>query len=195
LNYAHYIEYSSRRISDLLQNLLIWSRTQSGKISFSPLNINVAELITNSIDVLKSVAHTKNVELVININENETIFADQNMIGTVIRNLVSNAIKFSEAGSKVILSVLNLDSHFLICVEDSGIGIEPQQLKELFVLDKTVSSLGTDGEAGIGLGLVLCHDFVIAHAGNIWAESEPGKGSRFYFTIPVQFNLKKFDTL
>jgi PAS domain S-box-containing protein len=185
LNYAHFIDYSSRRIFDLLQNLLIWSRTQSGKIAFTPSNVHVVELVTNSIDVLKSVAYSKNIEIVIDIEKSDIIFVDPNMIETVIRNLVSNAIKFSENGSKVYISLQKHESFFQICIKDSGIGIEAQQLNELFVLDKTISAKGTEGEMGIGLGLVLCQDFVIAHGGEIWAESEPGKGSRFCFTIPV----------
>jgi PAS domain S-box-containing protein len=185
LNYAHFIDYSSRRIFDLLQNLLIWSRTQSGKIAFTPSDIKVAELVTNSIEVLKGVAFSKNIEITIDIQETDTMFVDHNMIGTVIRNLVSNAIKFSDTASKVKISVQKNGTHYLICVVDSGVGIEAQQMKELFVFDKTVSSIGTDGELGIGLGLVLCKDFVNAHGGEIWAESEPGKGSSFCFTIPV----------
>lgn len=184
LNYANFIEYSSRRIFDLLQNLLIWSRTQSGNIAFTPSPIYVVELVTNSIDVLKGISHTKNIEIEIDIQKNDTIFIDQNMIGTVIRNLVSNAIKFSENGSKVNISVQKNDRNFMICVTDAGIGIDADQLKELFVLDKKISAPGTDGEVGIGLGLVLCREFVKFHGGDIWAESEPGKGSKFCFTIP-----------
>ena len=188
LNYAHFVEYSSRRIYDLLQNLLIWSRTQSGKIAFTPSTIKVAELVTNSIEVLKSFAYSKKIGILIDLKEEHTIYVDRNMIETVIRNLVSNAIKFSNTGSNINISVQKNEAYYLICVADSGVGIEPQQMKELFVLDKTVLSTGTDGEVGIGLGLVLCKDFVNSHGGEIWVESEPGKGSRFCFTIPFSSN-------
>ena len=193
LNYAHYIGYSSRRIFGLLQNLLIWSRSQSGKIVFSPVEIDIVELITSSINVLKNFAYTKDIEILVDDIDNGTIWVDQNMIETVIRNLVSNAIKFSKNGSKVFINVKKDELFFTFCVTDSGIGIDAAKLKNIFVLDKTVSTIGTDGEIGIGLGLVLCHEFVTTHGGKLWAESEPKKGSKFCFTIPRNFSLIKKD--
>ncbi|HPR32161.1 MAG TPA: HAMP domain-containing sensor histidine kinase [Prolixibacteraceae bacterium] len=185
LKYAQLIEYSSRRIYELLQNLLIWSRSQSGKIVFSPSRVHLAGLVSDSIEVLRSIALTKKMEIVTELDETLMLFVDRNMMETVIRNLVSNAIKFSEPESNVSIYVKSTDTDVEFCVVDTGIGMDEQQISELFSLNKkeTVSH-SRGGDAGIGLGLVLCHEFVTIHGGKIWAESEPGKGSRFYFTLP-----------
>jgi signal transduction histidine kinase len=116
---------------------------------------------------------------------------DEHMISTVLRNLLSNAIKFTNPHGKITISAIPKESELEISVVDNGIGIKQDKMEKLFRIDKHISSLGTEGEEGSGLGLILCHEFVTKHGGRIWAESEPGKGSNFVFTLPIAFQQKK----
>jgi PAS domain S-box-containing protein len=186
LHFASIIDHSSHRIFDLFQNLLIWSRSQSGQITYNPSPVKVIELVMNAINVLKDVALHKNIEIEIELNKEDAVVVDQNMIATVLRNLVSNAIKFSSEGSKIKVSAQKQDKSFLFQVADSGIGMSEQMINELFMLNKNISTQGSIGEVGTGLGLVICREFIVAHSGEIWVESEPGKGSRFFFSIPQE---------
>ena len=183
--YTKIIDESSRRVFNLLENLLMWSRAQNGKLNYSPLHVKVIELVMNAISVINWAANKKNIKVDIDLDENDLLFLDQNMIGSVIRNLTSNAIKFSKPGGKITVAVKNKQTSFLFSVSDDGVGMDNEALTDLFSLEKTITSKGTTGEPGTGLGLVLCYEFVTIHNGKIWAESKPGEGSTFYFTIPV----------
>ena len=131
-------------------------------------------------------ADIKNIHILDNILENELIYADKNMITTVLRNLISNAIKFTNNGGSIIISSKKQkNSDFIeISVEDTGVGIPKDTIDELFLIDKNTSTEGTENETGTGLGLILCKEFVEQHNGKIWAKSEIGKGSEFVFTMP-----------
>jgi PAS domain S-box-containing protein len=184
LNYASIIDQSSKRIYELLQNLLIWSKSQSGIITINPSPVKVIELIMNSTNVLRSLAKKKNIDFEILIDEKDTVCVDQNMIETVLRNMITNAIKFSNANDKIKISVRNFGDHLLFSISDNGIGMNEMTVKELFRLEKSSSPNKVKNEIGTGLGMIISHEFISLHKGKIWVESELGKGSNFYFTIP-----------
>lgn len=189
LNYAGIIKQSALRIFNLLQNLLLWSRSQSNKIRIQPQVVNIHEMVKDVLSVLGPSANNKKIDLRLNIDNNLKAFIDYNLISTVIRNLTMNAIKFT--GEKGIVeisaSIENEILHFL--VSDTGIGIKKEHMKHLFNIDNTFISKGTEDETGTGLGLIICKEFVEFHGGTIWAESVYGHGSKFIFTIPAGMNI------
>jgi signal transduction histidine kinase len=138
----------------------------------------------HTLSLLKQTAQNKSIEFCNEIDNLIFITADRNMLSTIIRNLVSNAIKFTFRGGKITLSSKNINQSIEFSVSDTGVGIEPDNLSKIFSIDKNKSSRGTADEAGTGLGLILCKEMVEKHGGKIWVESEVGKGSTFSFTIP-----------
>ena len=116
------------------------------------------------------------------------VFADKSMISTVFRNLISNAIKFTQTGGRITLRIKTEESGVLVSVQDTGIGIPENMISKLFRIDQSYSTTGTNNEQGTGLGLILCKEFVEKHKGKIWVRSEVGKGSKFYFTLPGKMN-------
>lgn len=174
----------------LLDNLLLWSRTQKATIEFIPEKLNFYLLISETIDLLKQNASNKSITIKMKVVEDTLIYADKNMVLTILRNLLSNAIKFTMNGGSVIIRsepIKNLDgSPFLkVMVEDTGVGISEDRLESLFDISVDSSTKGTENESGTGLGLILCKEFITLHKGEIWAESKHDKGSRFYFTLPL----------
>lgn len=176
------------RIYALLENLLQWSRLQRGVIKFEPADQNLSSLVNNAISPLLSSAEKKNVTVELNIPGDIIVNADTHMTETVIRNLVSNAIKFTPGGKIVVSAVPDEEGLVRISVKDHGIGIPPDMAGSLFSLTSRASRPGTDGEPSSGLGLVLCREFVEKHGGRIWVESEEGKGTEFMFTLPGRIN-------
>ena len=130
--------------------------------------------------------NNKKITIKNNIREGTNINIDGNMIINVIRNLVSNAIKFTPNGGNITINSSNGDKEIIISVQDSGIGLSKETINKLFRIDTQVTTIGTNDEKGTGLGLILCKEFVEKHGGRIWVESEVGKGSTFYFTLPKQ---------
>lgn len=179
------VHQSATRISNLLQNLLVWSRMHNGKIQFSPKSARIEELISNTMMVLSPVAQNKQIKLDWSVDGDITAKLDANMIGSVLQNLVTNAIKFTEKGGEVRVSAFIESENLNIEVADTGVGMTDEQIQKLFRLDKTSSSRGTDDEVGTGLGLIISKEFVEMHRGKIWVESTLGKGSKFCFRIPV----------
>jgi two-component system, sensor histidine kinase and response regulator len=137
------------------------------------------------IEQLETSAKNKNITLEQNIGENTFAIADEKSVSTVFRNLISNAIKYTKPGGLIKIETIKKEDYIEITVEDNGIGINPETLKKLFTITEKVSEPGTANETGTGLGLILCKEFVENNNGKIWAESEPGKGSRFIFTLPA----------
>ena len=168
----------------LLQNLLEWSQTQTGKIHFEPVQFNLSSIITEIVDLVKTSASNKNISLNSVISSDIQVFADKNMIHTVIRNLALNAVKFTRNGGKILLSARKINGQVEVSVTDNGIGINPETMKKLFCIDCNVASYGTEGEQGTGLGLILCKEFVDKNRGTIRIESEPGAGSTFTIVLP-----------
>jgi PAS domain S-box-containing protein len=168
----------------LLENLLQWSRAQAGKISYQPEVVELSNIANENVAVIKPHAEGKRIKLSSDVSFNTEVFADSNMIHTVIRNLVSNAIKFTPKDGKVTISSTAAGNFERICITDTGVGISKDNIAKLFKIDEQFKTDGTDNEKGTGLGLILCKEFVEKNGGEIWAESEIGKGSRFCFTVP-----------
>ena len=182
--YAKIIQKSSVRAINLLTNLMDWSRLQTGRMEFNPEYIEATTLITSVKELLNISANQKSISISLNLPDQLIIYTDKFMLETVLRNLISNAIKFTPKKGVIHISVEEKEKEFLFLIEDSGVGIENENLEKLFRIDKSYSSTGTENETGTGLGLILCNDFIKKHKGKIWAESESGNGSTFYFTIP-----------
>jgi signal transduction histidine kinase len=175
---------SASSVFKLLENLLAWSRSQKGEIKLSPEQMDISYIINSNISLLKQMASQKNINLYSRLNEPYFAFYDNNTISTVIRNLISNAIKFTQVGGEICILAENINSELKISICDNGTGISEKDKEKLFKISEKFSTNGTSGEQGTGLGLILCQDFVEKNGGRIWAESEKGKGSKFIFTLP-----------
>ncbi|MFH1160466.1 MAG: PAS domain-containing sensor histidine kinase [bacterium] len=172
----------------LLENLLEWSRIQTGRTKPNPENIDLSTIVNNSLSFLKHLAEKKKIKLFSGIHFGTIAYCDENMITTVIRNLISNAIKFTNPMGDVRIWATEKEKVIEIVVADNGVGIPPENQQKLFRLDESVKTRGTSGEQGTGLGLILCHEFIELNGGRILVESTPGKGSQFKFTLP-KFNF------
>ncbi|MGC1392384.1 MAG: two-component regulator propeller domain-containing protein [Bacteroidales bacterium] len=182
---ATMINDSAIQTFKLLENLLEWANSQQGNISFNPGQINLSELINEEFIMLNDMAIKKNIVLESCFSKNLTIYADRNMIKTVLRNLISNAIKFTHRNGKVEVNALIEKNMVEISVSDNGVGMTEETISKLFRIDANLSTHGTENEKGTGLGLFLCKEFVEKHNGEIWVESESGKGSNFKFMLPL----------
>ena len=182
--FADTILNSSQRVMDLLTNLMIWSLSQTGRMNFNPEYFDLVSLIDENIQLFYDIADQKKITLNREIKGNISVLADKGMISTIIRNLISNAIKFTTPGGKIILSADMSLNEAVVSVNDTGLGISKSSIEKLFSIDENFSTRGTQNEQGTGLGLILCKEFIEKHRGRIWVESEPGKGSTFYFAIP-----------
>ncbi|MCF8368606.1 MAG: HAMP domain-containing histidine kinase [Bacteroidales bacterium] len=182
----HAMHNSSKSTFALLENLLTWSRSQRGTIPFNPLNSDLKFVALQCISTLKEVADKKAICLQLEIADSLMSYCDVNMVTTVIRNLMSNAIKFTpENGTITIRGTHHAESKLIqLCIEDTGVGISPENVSKLFFVDQSFTTNGTNNEKGTGLGLILCKEFIKRNEGEIWVESEEGKGSRFCFTLP-----------
>lgn len=178
------IHSASTHSYKLLENLLIWAQNQSGKINFLPEVLKLKKQINKSLNTLEGVAKNKGIQIKIDVPADYQIFADENMIDTIIRNLVSNAIKYSFKGSEITVTATETDQDVQISIADQGIGINPERLSAIFEIDKRSNTTGTDNEQGTGFGLILCKEFITRHQGEIWVESTPGIGSIFTFKLP-----------
>lgn len=182
--YGRIILESSTRAMDLLKNLMEWAQLHTGRFLFNPQLFNIESSLEETFQLFENVAKEKSIVIKKNIPPHFLIYADKAMIITVFRNLISNAIKFTNNGGEVIISVSKNENSSLFCIQDNGIGISQKRIQEIFQLDYGCSTKGTNNEKGTGMGLILCKDFIETHNGKIWAESELGKGSTFYFTLP-----------
>ena len=182
--YGKIIQQSSQRALELLTNLIEWSRSQSGRMGFNPEYIEIGSLLNEILDISNVSAMQKSIRLNKEMPRHISAFFDKEMISSVIRNLISNAIKFTNPGGEITVRAVLLSNNVQISVLDNGIGISKQNMDKLFRIEETYSAVGTQNERGTGLGLILCKEFVEKHNGKIWFESEPLKGSTFHFTIP-----------
>ncbi len=175
---------SSTNIYNLLENLLEWSRLRRGGMDFIPVKLNLKKIIISSIEVLNETALKKNIGLDITILEDILIYADSHMFESILRNLVSNAIKFSPNGGKVKIEAEIAAEHLVeIRITDTGIGMSLELISKLFKIDEKTSRPGTDGEPSTGLGLLLCKEFIEKNGGKIFIKSEIGRGSTFIFSV------------
>ncbi len=180
-----HIHSSVTHVTELLQNLLQWSRSQSGTINFSPDYIDMHYLVGKVSKLLSTKAMKKNITLANNIDEDLVCYCDSNMIETVIRNLVSNALKFTHDKGIIEINSFEDEQNTTIEIKDNGIGISEEDLSKLFRIDVHHTTIGVQKEEGTGLGLILCQEFVEKNNGKIWVESKLGSGSSFKFTLPT----------
>lgn len=183
LKYLRYIDQSSDSIFRLLENLLYWTRSQLNSIKITPRKIDLLELVNEISIILNNQADSKKIAIENLVRKSTFIYADKNTITTVLRNLISNAIKFTNTGGCVKIYAIEKNEDYVITIEDNGTGIEKSDINNLFRLDTKVQKDGTAKEKGSGLGLLLCKEFIEKNNGIIWVESEVGKGSKFIFNL------------
>lgn len=180
------VKTSIDKTYSLVENLLEWARSQKGETRYEPDFLLLNRLIEGVVSLLAIRARNKKIELTSELSESIEIFADIKMLNTVLRNLVSNAIKFTPQGGKVVIAACRQEEFIKISVIDTGVGLDEKEMGKLFKIDTAFSKKGTNKEKGSGLGLILCAEFVEHHGGKIWVESEVTKGSSFVFTIPIK---------
>jgi len=173
--------------SELLDNLFEWAASQLGGETVNPIHFDLHQVVANNLELYEQAAEHKKIIVENNLIPKTMVWADMDMIDLVVRNLLSNALKFCKADSSIIFSTSNSNTFVTLCVKDTGVGIDNAILPTLFG-EGHGSVLGTAGEKGTGLGLTLCHDFVQKNGGKIWVESTIGVGSKFYFTVPIEEN-------
>jgi two-component system sensor histidine kinase/response regulator len=182
---AKNINKSAKITNKLLEDILLWAKMQQGKIPFKPQNLSFTNICRDTLEILNHSASAKNVLVNCRAADQLNVFADIEMLKTVLRNLVSNAIKFTNNGGIVNITAKQDSENVTISVSDNGVGIPPQNLAKLFDISQVLTTTGTAEETGTGLGLLLCKEFVERHGGKIWAESVVGNGSEFLFTLPT----------
>ena len=187
--FVSHIFDSSNNAFELLSNLLEWSQTQRGSIKYEPETILLDTGVTKTIEVLHGQARNKNIDILVEGKLNN-VYADPNMLLSILRNLISNSIKYSNSGSKIIIKSKVIDSRNHISIIDQGVGISKEDISKLFRIDVNYSTVGTDNEKGTGLGLILCKEFVEQNKGEIHIESTLGKGTKFVVILPTELQNK-----
>lgn len=182
--FAYNIHISTIKLLRLSKNLLYWARSQTGQLEYHPQKTDLETIVTGNVEVLLPGAKEKQIIVKSRVEKHTIVLCDKNMISTVIRNLISNAIKYTNPGGEIRIEASRTGSFTEISIIDNGIGISKEDAEKLFKIDVKHSGIGTAGETGTGLGLMLCKEFVEKNKGKIRVESEPGKGSRFIFTLP-----------
>lgn len=191
ITYLKEIEKLSKNSYELLENLLQWARTQTNRIQLSPKEYDISMVVNTNINLMKDIASKKRILIESKIEKDSIVYVDINVLNTVIRNLLTNAIKFSFNGGIIKISTSENHEYREIIVSDHGIGMDQEIIDNLFKIDRHISTLGTNDEAGSGIGLVLCNEFIKKSNGKIWVESIPGKGSSFFVHLPI----KNFSTI
>jgi len=184
-DYIEDIYKTSKSAADLLETLLNWAHVQKGTAQFDPSDTSLRLIAEKCSELLSIKARRKNIRLNNDIDQSLFAYADPKMVYTVMRNLVTNSLKFTENGGQVSIGAKPTEGYVLVEIQDTGVGMSKEKAAELFSVNKIESTEGTDNEAGTGLGLVLCKDFVEMHGGRIWAESELNKGTSVFFTLPI----------
>jgi PAS domain S-box-containing protein len=184
------INVAAKNTLILLDNLLNWAKSQTGQLHFNPEKALFSAVIQEIITLKKSLAKAKNITLEYSLSDEIEVYADINMLKTVLRNLISNAIKFTELGGNIRVLATLKDQHVEITISDDGIGMNEEKCIELFKIASNTTTIGTANENGSGLGLVLCKEFVEKNNGTIWVKSKEGKGSDFKFTLPLNKTIK-----
>jgi signal transduction histidine kinase len=183
--YLKYINSSLKNIFNLVENLLDWSRVQTGRLEFNPEGLNLYDYVNSTLKLLESNSLAKSIKTSVEIDENFLVLADRKMLQSVLQNLISNAIKFTKTGGEISISSSEESGFAFITVRDNGVGIQPDRIKDLFKIDKQTSTEGTAKEKGTGLGLILCKEFIEKCGGRITVSSQFGLGTDFKFSLPV----------
>jgi signal transduction histidine kinase len=186
--YADIIVQASGKAMNLLMNLMEWSRSQTGRMTYAPSEIVLNEIVGQTCDLLNAAALQKTIAISNTLEDEVWVFADQAMLSTILRNLISNAIKYTKPGGMITVRAKKEKNEVLISVSDTGVGIPQNMIERLFRIDDSYTTNGTQDEQGTGLGLILCREFIEKHGGKIGVESTPGKGTSFYFTIPAKLS-------
>jgi PAS domain S-box-containing protein len=182
--YLNFINSSAKNTFILLENLLNWAKSETNQLIFNPKNLIFSDVISEIIELEKSLAKTKNISLNYFSLVDIIVYADENMLKTILRNLISNAMKFTAFGGYIRVFAVSKQDHVEITISDDGIGMNKEKIKGLFHIYSNTTTLGTSNEKGSGLGLILCKEFVEKHKGKIWVESE--NGCDFKFTLPFK---------
>lgn len=183
------IKQVSENTYKLLQNLLDWARVQTGLISYNPEELMLTILLQDEIGVQKRLAEQKNISMSLQTDDTIKVLADQNMVSTVIRNLVSNAVKYTKSGGKIRIKLVKDDQMALISVKDTGIGMSQENVDKLFKVNETYKTYGTNLEEGTGLGLILCKEFIEKNHGTIEVESRVDEGTEIILRLPLKNNM------
>ncbi len=186
--YLRLIDNDASRTLKLLDDLLEWAKLQTGKISFKPEKQKLLPIIEYVLSTLSSAIHFKQLIISHSVSSEFEIFADYNMLITILQNLIDNSIKYSHPRGIITIDAYRIDNQIEFVVSDDGIGMDDEIKTELFRFDNQIPVSGTSNERGGGLGLFLCKDFIEKHKGKIWVESEPEMGSKFFFRIPLNFD-------
>jgi len=184
IEFAHNIHSGASKLLELLNNLLEWARIQINGIDFQPSILNFDEEIDNISKIFHPSLVNKKISLKLEIPDNIKLYADKNMFGSIVQNLMTNAIKFTHQGGEISISARPNGEFVYITVKDSGVGIPEEKLGKLFKINEKHNDIGTGGERGTGLGLILCKDMVEKNGGSITVESKKGEGSKFIFSLP-----------
>lgn len=179
---------STEELFTLLDNLLKWTKTQTGRLTVVFQDFELVKSISGVFEIFSLVSSSKNIELIFDSNEEINVRGDIDMVKTITRNLLSNAIKFSFSGSKIIIEVKKIGNMAVVSVKDFGKGMSQEEQQKLFNSETHFSKYGTNNEEGSGLGLLLCKDFATKNRGDLWLQSEEGKGSTFFFSVPLKDN-------
>ena len=180
------VNRSTEDVFSLLDNLLKWTKSQIGKLNVVYQDFRIDEVVEGVLDIFSLVSKSKNIQLVNDSIDTVTVHADVDMVKTILRNLLSNALKFSYEGSQIIMGSQVETDKVIVSVKDSGKGMSAEDKEKLLKTETHFSRYGTNNEEGSGLGLLLCQDFAIKNGGDLWFESEEGKGSTFFFSIPLK---------
>ena len=179
------LKKNTENLFTLLENLLQWSRIQTGRMEHQPAEVSLLGLVDECTSLLMGDARNKGIKLVPKIDEDVVVYADRNMIRSVVQNILSNAVKFTERGGKVEIQCIRMNGNVEVSITDTGVGMEESQLKKLFRIDEHYTTMGTADEKGSGLGLILCKEFVEKNGGMIQIESKIDEGTRVIFTLPA----------
>lgn len=184
--YLEIINSSAKNTLALLDNLLSWAKAQTGELIYKPVKTNLSAIVRGILEISNANAKMKNISLNYIQTDDIKVFADVNMLKTILRNLISNAIKFTNSNGKIVIDAVQNQNNIEITVADNGVGMSEETRSKLFQMDKNSTSSGTADEKGSGLGLILCKEFIEKHGGEIWIESELKKGSAFKFSLPLE---------
>ena len=177
------VSAKSKRL--LLENLLEWSRSQTGTIKYTPQDLNLKQVTLEVMELNENNAIQKGIKLRCKVKDGLKAYADENMLKTILRNLISNGIKFTGKGGNIVLNAKTSSGQVIYSVSDTGIGVRVSDIPKLFRIDVNPSTIGSSSEKGTGLGLILCREFVEMNGGKIWVESKYREGSTFKFSLPA----------
>jgi signal transduction histidine kinase len=176
---------SANGLADMLKNLLKWAKLQTGREIYHPLPFDLFDAIQPDLEVIKSMAERKDIDFKVAAPPSAIITGDENMLVTVVRNLLTNAVKFTGAGGNVSLRITGCNGKYIVAVSDTGVGMAQEQLQNLFRIDRQHLRKGTAGEQSSGLGLIVCKEMLEKHGSRLNVESEEGKGSKFWFEVHI----------